>query len=253
MQQPFPPRNEPVGLYGRQVSMLDVADTQLGRNVTVKRSDAPQPLIFARGHSQGAQIATVHAQVDVPESAYAAGGGDRAPIVGLISWGQGAAKFTAEVDLRNGTCFSLVASDVTMNVRFDAADDNPDTRALLANVAGAVVWGDRPARARPTRTLPRTVVASAGSATFAVPAFAYSLTLFAPSSGLYAAAATSTITLHGGPAAADDPELVVTTGELGTSQLTQEGLLLSGNTRFVTFTNNSGGSLTVRPSFALAL
>lgn len=253
-QQHFPPRNVPVGLTGHQVSMLDNDDTQLGRNIRLLRDAAPAPLIYARGHSQRACIATVHAQVIVPPEAYAGDAGDRrAPIVGLLSWGQGGASFSAEVDLLNGTCFSLVAADVTMNCRFEAKDTDADTRALFALVGAAVVWGDRPARARPTRTLGRVTLATATAHTFAVPAFAYSVGFYMPTSAQYLAAATSTITLHEGPDPTDDPELVVTMGELGTSQLTQEALLLAGNSRFVTFSNSSGGNLTLRPVFALAL
>lgn len=252
-QPPFPPRNQAIGLFGSEVAMLDVADAQLGRNVRLERTSPPLSVLYPRGKSQGARIATVHAQVDVPEAAYAAAGDNRAPIVGLLTWGQGAAKFTAEVDIRNGTCFSLVASDVSLTVRFDAADADPDTRASFANVGAAVVWGDRPARARPSRTLPRVTLGNGASETYAVPAFAYSVTFFANLAAFYAAASTSTITLHGGPTPTDDVECIVSAGALGTSQLTQEGLLLSGNTRFVTLTNNSGGNLVVRPSFALAL
>lgn len=234
--------------------MLDGPDTALGRNVVLRREAAPVPLIFARGISQGAFIATVHAQVIIPAEAFAGDPGDRrAPIVGLLQWGQGGATFSAEVDLLNGTCFSLVAADVTMNARFEAADAQPDTRALFANIGAAVVWGDRPARARPTRTLGRVTVADTASHTFAVPAFAYSVGFYGPASALYGAGAASTITLHEGPDPTDDPELIVTMGELGTSQLTQEALLLSGNSRFVTFTNHGLDSIVVRPTFALAL
>jgi hypothetical protein len=239
---------------GKPRAMLDGPDAALGRSVRLLREAAPVPLIFARGESQGAFIATVHAQVIVPPEAFAGDAGDRrAPIVGLLTWGQGGASFSAEVDLLNGTCFSLVAADVTMNARFEAADVQPDTRALFANIAAAVVWGDRPARARPTRTLGRVTLADAASHTFAVPAFAYSVGFYMPTSAQYLAAATSTITLHQGPDPTDDPELVVTMGELGTSQLTQEALLLSGNSRFVTFTNHAAAPLTIRPTFALAL
>jgi len=253
---PFP-RNVPVGLTqpdGIEHAMLDVKDTQLGRNQRISRTDAPKSVLFAKGRSQQALIATVHTQVIVPLDAYAGAPGDRrAPIVGLLKWGQGAANFTAEIDIRNGTSFSVVAADVSLDMVFEKADTDPDTRALSADVAAAVVWGTRPGRSRPTRTLGRVTIATGTSHTFPVPAFAYAVAFYMPTAAQYAAAATSTITLHEGPDVTDDPELVVTMGELGTTPLTLDGLLLSGNTRFVTFTNNSGGNLTIRPTFALEL
>lgn len=250
----FPPRNQPIGLLGNEPSMLGVADEQLGRNVRIVRDGPLQSVLYPRGKSQDACIATVHAQVIVPDAAYTGISDQRAPIVGVLQWGQGAATFSAEVDLRNGTCFSLVASQVSLGARFEVADADPDTRAQFALVAAALVWGDRPARARPSRTLPRSTVANAAHVTWPVPAFAYAFNLFVRDSNFYLAASTSQLAFHEGPdPTTSDIDLIVTAGELGTSQLTQEGVILPGNTRYVTLTNLSGGNLVVRPSFALAL
>lgn len=234
--------------------MLGVADEQLGRNVRIERNGPVNSILYPRGKSQDACIATVHAQVIVPEDAYTGISDQRAPIVGVLTWGQGGAHFTAEIDLRNGTCFSVVASDVSLGARFEASDTDTDTRATYALVAAAVVWGDRPARARPARTLPRVTIADTARHTWAVPPFAYSVSLFVRDSAFYAAASTSQIALHSSPdPLTSDIEAIVTAGQLGTSQLTQEGLILPGNTRYVTLTNLLGGPIVVRPSFALAL
>lgn len=252
----MPGTNTPVwpGRSGPEPMLLDATEAQLGRSVRLFRDGPPVGLINATGATRRAQLVTVQAQVIVPADGYGVGADRRAPIIGRLQWGQAGASFTADVDINNGTTFSLVASSVTLLALFDPSDVTPDTRAVHADCSASVVWGNRPARARPQRTLPRVpALADGGVATFAVPAFAYSLMVLADTAAFYAAASTSTITFHGGPTPADDPQLVVTAGALGTSQLTQEGVILGGSTRFVSVTNHTGAPLNLRASFALAL
>lgn len=238
---------------GEPPSMLQVADGQLGWGKELSREQSPIALITAEGKSQDGLIATIHAQVS--DVRYPTAGPDRrAPIKGLLQWGQGGASFTAEIDIRTGVCASLVATTVRLNAVYEANDDpDADARATQVRVAAAVVWGTRPGRGRATRTLPRTTIAIAGAATFEVPPFAYSLTFFTPISAFYGAASTNVITLHGGPLVTDDPELIVTSGQLTTQPLVFDGLLLSGNTRFVTVANTTGAPLPIRACFGLEL
>jgi len=237
-----------------QPGLVEVRDTHLGRSFRQPREQAAQSLINAGGRSQQAMMATIHAQVTVPEEAYPVGVlNRRAPLVGLLQWGQGGATFDAKIDLRTGVCASLVASTVQLSCIFERADADPDERALFADVSAAVVWGTRPGRARATRTLPKATIAIAGTSTFAVPAFAYAVTIFTPTAAFYAAASTSVITLHGGPLITDDPELSVLAGTLGPQPLTFDGLLLSGHTRFLSIANTTGALLPVQLTFALEL
>jgi hypothetical protein len=239
-----------------QPGMVELIDTRLGRNLTLGRDQAPQSLIDASGTSLRAQVATIHAQVDIPADAYVGIGADRhAPILGLLQWGQGGAKFTATIDLRTGVCASVVASSVQLSAVYAKSDTLPgaDTRALRANVGAAVVWGTRASRARVTRTLPRVTIPNAATQTFEVPEFADSVLFFVNASAFYAAASTSVITLHGGPTPTDDPEAAFLAGTLGVQPLTMNGLALSGDTRFVSLTNASGAGFVCRPSFNLAL
>lgn len=229
--------------------LLERSDAQLGRGVPVARGGVPVPLIQAAGSSQRARMATLHAQVTdlvFPTAVL----DRRAPIVGLLQWGQGGASFKADIDLRTGVCASLVASSVTLSVRIDGND--PEI-IEGATVAAAVVWGTRPGRCRATRTLPRETIAPAASFTWAVPSFAYSLQLFTPIAAFYAPASTSIVTLHEGPLVTDDPELAIAAGALTVQPLTLDGLALSGNTRFATVQNLTGAPLPIRPTFCLEL
>jgi hypothetical protein len=235
--------------------LVDVRDAQLGRVQTLERDGPNVSLIMAEGRCQQARMATIHAQVVVMDGAFPAAAPDRrAPIVGLLQWGQGGATFKADIDLRTGVCASLVASTVSLQARFEANDDPAaDQRAFRVQVAGAVVWGTRPGRARTTRTLPRAVLAIAASGTFEVPPFASTVTIYTPIAAFYAAASTSVITLHGGPTITDDPELIITAGALGVQPLVFDGLLLAGATRFVTVQNLTGALLPLRLTFGLEL
>jgi len=235
--------------------LVQVSDAQLGRSQRVDRDGVAQTLVYAEGRSQDGYIATVHVGIRVPLDAYPAGiGNRRAPLVGLLGWGQGGARFEAEIDLRTGAVASVVASSIMLAARFDPATAAPDDRALFAELSGAVVWGTRPGRARTTRTLPPATIAVApGAQTFAVPPFAATVTIYTPTAGWYAAGSASVITLHGGPLVTDDPELAITAGELGTGPLLLDGLLLSGNTRFVTIANALGVGLPVQLTFGLEL
>lgn len=244
----WPGRDKP------QPGMVELHDAQLGRNLQILRDGAPMSLIDASGTSLRGTIATIHCQVDVPANAYDGIASDRhAPVQGLLTWGQGGAKFQATIDLRTGICATVVASSVQLSAQFARADASPDTRALTASVGAAVVWGTRASRARVTRTLPRVTFADGAVATFEVPPFADTVCLFAPVAAFYAAASSSVVTLHGGPAITDDPELSVLAGTLGVQPLTMNGIALSGDTRYVSVTNHTGAPLTLRPSFNLAL
>lgn len=239
-----------------QPGLVEVRDTRLGRNLILERGAAAQSLIDASGTSLRGTIATIHCQVEIFSNAYDGIASDRhAPILGLLQWGQGGAKFTAQIDLRTGVCATLVASSVQLSAVFAGNDAAPgaDTRALRAAVGAAVVWGTRSSRARATRTLPRTSIANAATATFEVPPFADSVCFFVDHSAFYAAASTSVITLHGGPLITDDPEAVLIAGQLGVQPLTMNGIALSGDTRFVSLTNSSGAGFIARPSFNLAI
>lgn len=230
-------------------------DARLGWNKTLTREGGSIALINASGRAQDGFIATICAQVIVPPTAYEGIASDRhAPILGLLEWGHGSARFQASIDLRTGVCATVVATSVTVNaIMGPAPAAGLDTRALSVECSAAVVWGTRPGRARATRTLPRTTIANAGTATFEVPPFADSVRFFVNNSAFYGAASTSVVTLHGGPSSTDDPELIVTAGLLGVQPLTMCGVALSGDTRFVSLINNSGGDLIARACFDLTL
>jgi len=234
-----------------QGGLVQVADTQLGRRELLHPNDSPVPLIWAEGKSQDARMATIHCQVTgTSPAAWPAGADRRAPIKGLLGWGQGGARFSAEIDLRTGVVASVVASSVSLSAQFEQ-----ESGSLIPEVvvAGAIVWGTRPGRGRCTRTLPRVTIPIGGSATFEVPPFAYTVTPYTTAAGWYALASSTPITLHEGPTAADDPELVITAGELGSGVLLFDGLNLSGNTRYVTVGNTTGAPLPMRLTFGLEL
>jgi hypothetical protein len=243
------------GRVGEEPPILYAREAQLGRTLRVPRtSGVPMPLITATGATKAAMMVTLHAQVVIPADALVVGGADRrAPLTGVLQWGQAGATFSCKFDLRTGVCATLVASSVQLSAVFEAPDTDPDTRALFADVAAACVWGTRASRSRVTRTLPRASIANGASATFEVPPFATTLTVFTTAATFYAAASTSTVTLHGGPLVTDDPELVVTAGALGAGPLTLDGVALSGHTRFVTITNHEGATIPVQLTFGLAI
>jgi hypothetical protein len=247
---PFPAdRYRPIPNERPPVSLLDRDDTQIGRSLPVQRGANAVSLITAEGESKWGQVVTIHCQVS--RVAFPAGVPDRrAPVEGLLQWGQGAARFSAQIDLRSGVCATLVATSVQLSAQLVGSTGEV---AESADVAAAVIWGTRPGRSRSTRTLPRTTIGIGGSQTWEVPPFGYALTLYTPIAAFYAAASTSTITLHGGPLVTDDPELVISAGALGVAPLTFEGLLLSGNSRFVTVANLTGALLPIRPTFSLEL
>lgn len=242
-----------LGRPGQRAGMVEVDDTQLGRTLQLTRNSAPIALINAQGRSQQAMIGSIHCSVEVPGYPAGINSGRYAPVIGLLTWGQGGANFKAKIDLRTGLCCSVVASTVTLNVVYEATAVTPDPRAEVVNVSAALVWGTRPSGARVTRTLPAVTLAPAASATFEVPVFAYAVCLYSTNPDIYDPASTSLITMHGGPLVADDPELIIPAGVLDASAIVNDGIQLSGNTRFVTFTNNEAGAVTIRPTFLLAL
>jgi len=112
----------------------------MGRALVLERG-AGVELIRSPGTSEGARVVTVHTGVTFNDQDVPAAGQRTLGLVGILEWGQGGATFRAEVDIKSGTAFTLVASFVSLRVAYEPAIGDPDGRFLRCFVAGALVWG----------------------------------------------------------------------------------------------------------------
>lgn len=237
---------------GPQRQINEQPDVAMGRALVLERG-AGVELIRSPGTSEGARVVTVHAGVTFNDQDVPIDGQRTLGLLGILEWGQGGATFRAEVDIKSGAAFTVVASFVSLRVTYEPAIGDPDGRFLRCFVSAALVWGTRPGRGLATRTL-RAVIADGGSHTFVVPNWAFAVQFLTPANAWYAAPlAASAITFHGGPTPADDPSLVVSPAEVGLAALTLDGVKLAESVRFVTVTNALGAPLPLRAVFPLEL
>lgn len=201
-------------------------------------------LFRSSGASEGAQMATVHAQVSFNDEAWPAAPPFRQfALVGRMKWGQSGAQFTAEVDIHEGSAFTLVASFADLSVGWDPGSP-VEGRPSVVNVAAAVIWGTRPGRPLPTRTLRAGNIAAGAAFTFRVPEWAYAVQFHTPTNGFYSQGLGAVdITMHSGPLVADDPILVLSPADVGFSALTFDGIKLAEGVHYITVANAAGEPL----------
>jgi hypothetical protein len=237
---------------GPQRHITEQPDVAMGRTLALERG-AGVELIRSPGTSYGARIVTVHTGVSFNKTDIPAAGQRTLGLVGGLEWGQGAASFRADVDVKSGAAFTLVASFVNFRVAYEPAIGDPDGRFQRCLVSAALVWGSRPGCGLATRTL-RAVIADGEAQTFAVPNWAFAVQFLTPVSAWFAAPlVASSITFHGGPTPADDPALVIAPADIGVSALSLDGIKLAEAVRFVTVTNALGAPLPIRAVFPLDL
>jgi len=124
-------------------------------------------------------------------------------VLAFVEWGQGAASFSAEIDMKTGTQFTVVATAIKVSAKFDPEETRDDGLIISARAKGAIVWGTRPARALCTRTQ-RRVIAAGGSAIVPIPAFAESLKIASSVPGVMTGAVGPvSLRFLGGPLATD--------------------------------------------------
>ena len=226
----------------------------MGQTVTVTRTSGATSVIDAQGTTQGARIVTVDVGV-----AFADGNIPKEPAVGrsmalrgMLMWGAGKGRFTAAVDINNGTQITLAASSVELSVIFEPKTTEDDARFTEARVTGALVWGSRPSTAPVNRTLPERLIEPGKPETFRVPWFAHSVRWMSPDPAFYSAPLSAVrMTFHGGPTVLDDPALVMSPAMGGF--IARDEVPFAESTRFVTVENIALGSFRVRPTFGLCL
>lgn len=212
---------------------------------------SPQKLFKSDGNSTYSQTLTVNLGLDevrYPEESQTPRHGN---IIAVVAWGQGAAHFGAEIDLKTGTQFTCVATSITVSAQVDPEDERDDGLILSARAKGALVWGTRPARALCTRTQ-RKVIAAGASVILPVPPFAESLFLASSVNGVMTGAAGPvTLRFLGGPSAADLNLLTLTNA--GGFFQAYRPIVFPGGTYFVEITNGSGAPADISLVWALSL
>ena len=225
----------------------------MGQTVTLTRDSGATTVIDAQGTTQGARIVTVDvgvtfADAHIPEVS----GGRSMALRGMLMWGAGSGRFTADVDINSGTQITLAASSVELSVIFEPKTTEEDARFTQARVTAALVWGSRPSTAPVSRTLPEAEISLGESKMFRIPWFAHSVRWLSPDPVFYGATLSAVrLTFHGGPTTADDPSLVMSPAMGGF--VARDAVPFAESARFVTVENLALGPLRVRPTFGLCL
>ena len=218
------------------------AEVMMGRSVPLAADGRPAMLIRSSGASCGARMTTIHTEVEFNDASWPAAG--PAPrqfaLLGKLRWGSGTAAFTADVDVHQGSAFSMVASFVEFDVGFDPASPR-EGRINSTAISAGLVWGTRPGRPLPTRTLRAGTIAADSFFTFRVPQWAYAVQFHTPTNSFYSEAlAAVTITFHSGPLVTDEPILVLAPADVGFAALTFDGVKLSEGVHYITVANAAG-------------
>jgi len=172
-------------------------------------------------------------------------------VLAFVEWGQGAAIFHAEIDMKTGTQFTVVATSIKVSAQIDPEEERDDGLILSARAKGAIVWGTRPARALCTRTQRRVIDAGA-SVIVPVPLFAESLFLASSDAGVMSGAVGPvTLRFLGGPASVDRTTLALTNA--GALFQAYRGIVYPGGTYFLEATNGSGIPIDLSFVWALSL
>jgi len=172
-------------------------------------------------------------------------------VIALVEWGQGAASFRAEVDMKTGAQFSVVATSITVSAMLDPDEPRDDGLILSARAAAAIVWGTRPGRAPCTRTQTR-AIAAGDSLIVPVPPFADSLFVGSPDPLIMSGAAGPvTLNFLSGPAATDLNVLTLTNAAGFFQEYRQ--IVPPGPARFVEIVNGAGVPLDISLVWALSL
>jgi hypothetical protein len=221
-------------------------EAQMGHDATIKREGGPKQVIKAPGRRQGVRLVTVSVGVYFVEEP-----GHWMALKGVLNWGTGAAAFTADIDVHNGTQFTVPASYLDFTIGFEKGGDE---RITEATVAAGLAEGTRPGRSAPTRTLDVAALEQGTSHTYRVPWFARSLMLFSSEPAFYDAGTSGArIVLHGGPDPAVDPSLILSPAQAGRFLFAAGGLSMPESARFVTVENVALADFRVRPTFGLCL
>jgi hypothetical protein len=216
-------------------------DLNLGNAVKVTPQMKPQVVLKSDGSSIYSWTLTCDLGlkgVRFPESAQSPKHG---AFLALVTWGQGGTDFEAEIDVKEGAQFTVVATSIKVSAVVDPDEPQDDGLVLEGTVNAAIVWGTRPGRSRCTRTK-RVVVPDGGEVIVAIPNFAESLVVMSPDP-LVMNGTTNPITLTylGGPDTGDLPLLSVTNAaNFFTDILSGNGLQVPGGARFLKVANTTG-------------
>ncbi len=246
------------GLWeGRTPPVTALPDRNQGGAETVELGKAPTLLLRASGSSDYSWTVTV--DVGVSDERFSDADSPRSGgVVAVLEWGHGAATFRAEVDARQGTQVTIVATSLKVFALIEA--DSEDPGALQsAQVNAALIWGARPARSYVTRSH-RIVVPAAddgrdGTAVALAPPFAESLTVCSSDPDVMSGDdATLDVALLAGPDAADVALLTFSnaSGVLERAA-TENGIRLPGEARAVLLSNSSDAELPLSLVWGLSL
>ena len=232
-------------------------ERNLGGSEAILRERAGRPTAIIRASGSSLYSHTVTVNLGLGDLIFPDGvTGRRANILALVEWGQGGGSFRAEVDVKEGSALTVVATFLNISAMFDPDDpaETPDVRPESAVVTAALIWGSRPGGPIPTRTQ-RRAIPSAGSAIVPIPNFARSLGVSVGDSGVMAGTTPGLdLTFLGGPAATD-LALLSLAGASGILQesVTGLGICFPEGARFLEVSNATGAARDVSLAWNLAL
>jgi hypothetical protein len=242
------------GFNARPLNMVDEVDIGNSKPISVQQLQVPgnfTSILAPRAHdSKGSQVLTV--TLGVSSAQFPPGGAvnsQRIPVIARIEWGVGSARFHAFVDVRNGTQFSVLGSQLSVDAGFSEID-LPNTPASVSVSAG-FSFGTRPGAGYVTYTAPRISVTNAAPVDVAVPPYAQALQAFSPTPG-FGTLGLITAAILGGRAPLGQPQLTLTEAQLS-GALTFEGVRLPATAQVVRFTSTAPAAVFIVPTFVLSL
>lgn len=231
------------GLWkGETAPVVAQPDLNLGNAVKVTPQMKPQVVLKSDGSSIYSWTLTCDLgirNVRFPEQSQTPKHG---AFLALVTWGQGGTNFEAEIDVKEGAQFTVVATSIKVSAVVDPDETKDDGLVLEGEVQAAIVWGTRPGRSRCTRTKRILVPVAPGETIVVIPNFAESLVVMSPDPTVMSGA-TGPITLSylGGPDTGDLVLLSVTNAAgFFTDILSGSGLQVPGGARYLKVTNGSG-------------
>jgi hypothetical protein len=216
-------------------------DLNLGNSAKVTPQMKPQVVLKSDGSSIYSWTLTCDLglrNVRFPDDAQSPKHG---AFLALVTWGQGGTNFEAEIDVKEGAQFTVVATSIKVSAVVDPDEPNDDGLVLEGEVNAAIVWGTRPGRSRCTRTK-RVIVPANDEVIVPIPNFAESLVVMSPD-GTVMSGATGPIGLEylGGPDTGDLVFLSVTNAtNFFIDILSGSGLQVPGGARYLKVTNGTG-------------